>query len=360
MLSRISIKYFKMAVGLNAIGKETDVDISARCPVCGDSRTNKHMKRLHLYNKGLEVDLVNCYNGSCPVENKPVYVFLRDHFPHLLDAYKRETFTDTLNELSRGDVFSSGKQSTELESSLALDWESSEIAESHNPENSEIKVSKVHPLDLTNHIAPIKNSEKSLAYIESRGFPRNLALKEKYGKWYYGYQDLRIDGIVYRVCDNIIIPLYNEYDEMYGFYARSIEDKFFCTFMQDINIGYKIWNWFKVDKSKPVYIFEGIFDALASGKENIIALMGAKLPTERLAELKEPVFCLDNDSTGLKNSLSYSQLDQNIKVFLFPEGTKDKDMNAFMQNNPLKNIPEMIDSNLYQGIMSVVVINSRL
>ena len=35
-LSLVDIKYFKMAVGLENIGKETAIDISARCPVCGD------------------------------------------------------------------------------------------------------------------------------------------------------------------------------------------------------------------------------------------------------------------------------------------------------------------------------------
>jgi DNA primase len=82
---------------------------------------------------------------------------------------------------------------------------------------------------------------------------------------------------------------------MYGFYSRSIGTKMFCTYNNELNIGYKVWNWFNVDKTKTVYIFEGIFDGISSGLTNIIALMGAKLPDERLKELKDPVFCLDND-----------------------------------------------------------------
>ena len=33
MLNRIDVKYFKLADGLDAIGKETTVDVTARCPV---------------------------------------------------------------------------------------------------------------------------------------------------------------------------------------------------------------------------------------------------------------------------------------------------------------------------------------
>ena len=52
--------------------------------------------------------------------------------------------------------------------------------------------------------------------------------------------------------------------------------------------GYSIWvtkygTTFNIDNTKEVSTyFEGIFDAIASGLDNVIALMGAKLPEDRL------------------------------------------------------------------------------
>ena len=145
---------------------------------------------------------------------------------------------------------------------------------------------------------------------------------------------------------------------MYGFYSRSIKEKNFITYMNDANIGYKIWNWFNIDKSEPVYIFEGIFDAISSGKKNIIALLGAKLPDERLKELEQPVFCSDNDKTGLMNSLIYAK--QNKQVYIQPKLIKEKDFNELMLNNPDLDLESLIDDNLYTGISAEIRIKGLL
>ena len=88
MLDRVDIKYFKLAVGSN-IGRETDNDISARCPICGDSSKKKNSKRLHLYTKG-DITNINCFNGDCQCQNKTVYSFLRDFFLALMVLHHRQ------------------------------------------------------------------------------------------------------------------------------------------------------------------------------------------------------------------------------------------------------------------------------
>lgn len=45
-LASIDVRYFKLAVGQENIGKENSVDIVARCPICGDSQKNKRSKRI--------------------------------------------------------------------------------------------------------------------------------------------------------------------------------------------------------------------------------------------------------------------------------------------------------------------------
>ena len=331
MLNRIDVKYFKLAVGLDAIGKETTVDVTARCPVCGDSRIHKNKKRLHLYIKN-SVTNVNCFNGDCAAHNKTMYSFLKEFFPALLAQYKKENFGNTLEKIANGDVFRQFKDKK-------LD----------EPEQNEVLVH-----DLSAYLTPIEQSEPVLGYLKGRGCEYR---KEKYGQWYYGHQDLKIGETVYRITNAVVIPLYYK-GQMYGFYSRNIENKTFYTYMHDANIGYKIWNWFNIDKYKPVYIYEGIFDAIAGGLKNSIALMGAKIPDERLAELDQPVFVLDNDRTGMMNSLGYAK--RNYSVYVQPDVYVEKDMNDLMLRHPDVNVSELIQKNLYSGISAEVRIKGKL
>lgn len=335
MIDNVDVRYFKLAVGLDNIGKETSVDITARCPVCGDSRSNKRMKRLHLYIKN-NVTNVNCFNGDCAAHNKTVYGFLLDFFPALLGQYKREKFTTTMEKLARGetdDVFASIKKAPVI--------------------REEQKKQEVLTQDLSSFFKDIITAHECISYLENRGIFYN---ESKYGKWYFGFQNLCINNIIYKTSNTVVIPLYYN-GVMYGFYSRNIYEKTFYTYMHDANVGFKVWNWFNIDKNKPVYIFEGIFDAISSGLDNVIALMGAKLPQERLKELKHPVFVLDNDKSGLFNGLIYCKM---APVYIQPTKYIEKDMNNLMLNYPELNLAELIQANLYTGIGAEVRIKSQL
>lgn len=342
MIDRIDIKYFKIAVGNENIGKETDVDISARCPICGDSSTNKRMKRLHLYNKGT-VTNVSCFNGDCAAKNKTMYSFLRDFYPALLDQYKRENFKNTLTNLSS---LSTKDESVDVFKDL---FDENTNTETKTPDKKEVITQ-----DLSMYLTKLEDSELGLNYIKNRGYDYKST---DYGNWYFGHQDLQIGDVLYKITNSLVIPLYYN-NEMYGFYSRNISNKTFYTFMNDANIGYKIWNWFNINKNEPVYIFEGIFDAISSGLPNCIALIGAKIPTERLNELSKPVFVLDNDRTGIINAIEYAN--KGADVYIQPIDFKEKDMNELKLNNIDLNIKELIKINIFNGISAVVRLKSKL
>jgi hypothetical protein len=320
LLSYTDVKYFKLSVGQDRIKRETDSDISAKCPLCHDKEP-----RLHLYeNNG--VVLVHCFRGECS-HHSNLWNFIKLNSPALLDSYKRETF---------GEVMKSLKSSIET------------------PIKKEQSKIQITPVPLEPLLKDVTESLETLEYLWGRKIdydPRN------FGKWYFGYQDLEIDGTLYKITNSVVIPLYDDAQRMYGFYSRSIKYKNFITYMHENNFGYKIWNWFNIDKELPVYIFEGIFDAISSGKKNIIALMGAKIPEERLKELKNPVFCLDNDKTGWQNGVYYSSLGYNI--FIQPDLYIEKDMNNILQNHPELNISQMINDNIYTGISAQIRLKTK-
>lgn len=345
MIEHSDIKYFKLAIGADSIGRISSTDISARCPICGDSAKNTKSKRLHLYNKNNKTR-INCFNGDCNVNNKTMYGFLKDFFPKLFAQYKRDNFTNTIQKLGAGAVGTSN--SSDVFARFALDEKAVE---------KEPKVSPVVTQDLSAFLRDVSEVPEVLAYLAARG----MEYTTKYGKWYFGYQDLQIGDMLYKITDSIIIPLYYK-DKMYGFYSRSIKDKMFITYMNDTNIGYKIWNWFNINKKEPVYIYEGIFDAIAGGLQNSIALLGAKIPTERLQELDNPIFVLDNDKTGLINALQYVK--SGNKVYVQPEIYSEKDMNELMLNLMLNNtdvnISDIIKNNIYSGILGQIKIKAKL
>ena len=168
---------------------------------------------------------------------------------------------------------------------------------------------------------------------------------------------LKIGDKEYNLKNSIIIPLYTPDFKWYGFYSRNISEKKFSSYINKENNSYKVWNFFNVDRSKPVYIFEGIFDALSAiecGLTNCIACMGATPPDARLREILEPVFCLDNDKTGLMNMKKYAR--KGFKVCLLNE--PEKDCNEMLKNE--KNVKEIILNNLYEGPLAEVKIAQML
>lgn len=338
-LSTIDVRYFKLAVGQENIGKENSVDIVARCPVCGDSQKNKNSKRLHLYIKNNETR-INCFNGDCEVNNKTTYGFLKSFYPNLLENYKRENFIQNLNTLS-------GTESEDVFAGIAENINKS----TQPPNNQQIKPVVTH--NLFEYFENILEHDEALSYLAKRGFDY---FNSKF-EWYFGKQDLRIGDKLYKLTNSLIIPLYYE-EEMYGFYSRNIHNKEFFTYMPEQNIGYKIFNWFQIDKDKETFIFEGIFDCLSMKEDNIIALMGAKIPDERLKELKKPIFVLDNDKTGILNSIEYAK--KGYTVYIQPDIYKEKDMNELMLNHPELNISKMIRENLYSGISAEIRLKSKL
>lgn len=333
-MNPVDIRYFKLAVGESRIKHSSQNDIQARCPICGDSKYSKSKARLHLYEKN-GLTLVNCFN-ECAVQNKTMYKFLKQFYPSLLDAYKKETFDDKFTELkkSRVDDFDSSLLLGDLDLSL--------------PKESEDKT--LHPEVLFDLSSKFATSEKVYEYVEGRG----LEWFPQFGKIFLGNQALTIDGKFYNLKDFIIIPLYYK-DKMYGFYSRSLTEHKFYTYIPDKNSGWKIWNYFNIDRTKPVYVFEGIFDALAayvSGITNVIACLGATPPLDKLQGL-DLVFCLDNDRTGIVNAIKYSK---DYKVVVYDN--KYKDVNEMLKAG--LDVKTIITNSQYQGIFAKVKLQRKL
>lgn len=322
-MNPIDVRYFKLAVGESRIKHETPTDITVRCPICGDSKKSRNKARMHLYIRNGKA-LVNCFN-ECSCTNKTVYKFLKDYYPNLLENYKQETFGNRIKEIKELDF--SGGVGFEL-----------------------IDTPEEKPKTLFDLSQYFEKSERVYDYIESRGLDWSPALGEVYlGK------KITLNGKFYNIDDFIVIPLYCG-DKWYGFYSRSMKEHRFQTFI--IDEGFKLWNFYNIDKSKTIYVFEGIFDALSvynSGITNVVACLGATPPLSLLDGL-DVVFCFDNDRTGYLNSIKY--LKKGFKVLCYPENIKEKDMNEILKAGV--NVKDLILNNQVSGILGEIKIKKFL
>lgn len=347
----IDVKYFKLAVG--NFKKETAHDIALDCPACDDNKG-----RLHMYQKDtMEIPLVRCFNAGCDYEeHQGLIKFLSSYAPTIAINYKTEKFKRSIDTLKEGkslnDIINgtvTSKKPTEIddiviETALNFDRHTKEPRVKQDLVKNPRKI----PEMFTNMLYYAKDIEVCKEYIQKR----NLEVKPD---WLFSKQKfVNIFDKAYFVENFIFIPLWQN-DKLRGFYTRSIEEKRFSTII--FPKGEKYWVSDNFNPDETCYIFEGIFDAMSSGLDNVVAMLSADLPEEFLDELKEPVFCLDSDKTGVKKSLKYNK--QGFKTFIWPE-VETKDMNDMLKVQTKEDNKKMILENVYNGLPAQIKLNLNL
>lgn len=325
MLRAVNVKYWELCHSTEALGVHKDCDYNARCDMCGDSKTRKNLKRLHLYTKSsYEGDSVKCHNCG---ESYNMYGYLKAYHPDLYQAYVQETRKSSLD---------------------ALAFENIEVVTKKNTLYTFNKPSEFTP-----------PNKVVIEYLYGRGFTKEMIQDKVYNglKIYHSNGLVKLNDKLVNLTNYIIIPLI-ENDKWYGFYSRSIDKKVFYTFLPEQNTGYKVWNWFNVNKKDTVYIFEAIFNALSVSLPSI-ACLGSDIDSERLNELSKPVFCFDNDDTGVKKSLKYAELGYSVVVY--PKDMLEKDINDLLKAGwGVEQIDNFITTNVYQGTSAVTRLRLKL
>lgn len=364
MLEPINVKYFKYAVGAN-IGKETPNDIASQCVICGDSKDHKK-KRLHLFTKpSFDNDTVHCFN--CEYTGN-MFMFLKEYSPHLYEQYKREKRESSFewlkaqnnkepqkdfedSELWLGvNPYKTGKYITEEE---VLEEEVLTIVEDSRKMPDGV-------FEIPKEFIPCNESPEGIKYLNNRKIDPT--------DFYFCKDWINFRGRKMPLKNSIVIPLWANKQEkiIYGFQARSIDTKFFYTYVPEENTGYKIWNYYGVEPSKRIFVFESVFDALSSGlpKDQIMAALGADLNDERISEFSEIIFCLDNQVQDYTSKVkSQELLTRGFKVFVWPTNIPEKDTNAWLNSyidrKPI-DMAKIILTNIYEGTKGILKIKLQM
>lgn len=394
-LDEIDKKYWMMVHPYDTIGNVGPSDISVCCPICNEGGSWMRKHRLHLYIKpSYDNAAVKCFNCGYSTN---LYCYLKENHPNEFTLYSNEkkgaglkTLKDLFNNKNVQDVQDAQEEKVDISGiSTGLDFsapiiEKDELQEYYEPDNEGHEEKALSAKEIASFgsgldfstppllfkekdkplpdkdglflIDPVKGFTKmpkdAIEYIRNRG----LEPKED---WLYSplKNKIKFNGTEQVLSEYIIIP-FTKGNKWYGFQALAWKQKRFFVFMVTGNSGHKAWNFYNIDKDKPVYITESIYDSMSLCKDNVIAQLGANLSDELLNELKDPIFILDNfhiDETAYNETTKYAE--KGYKIFIWPENIPEniKDFNDIkkLKISPEK-INKLIDNNIFQGMTALL------
>jgi len=281
-----------------------------RCPICGDSQTNKNKARGYLY------QIKNNTNYKC--HNCGVNVSFNNFLKQIDTQIHKQYIFEKFKEGNTGKNFTTQAPILKFE------------APKFKPK-----------LDLP------KASENPVAkaYLENRKLnPDNYYYTEKFKEWTNSLRPT-FDNVS-KDEPRIIIPLFYQ-NILVGFQGRALgPSKVKYITIMLIDDAPKIYGLDKVQKNKSVYITEGPFDSTFIS--NSIALCGADGDVDKWG-ISDPVWVYDNEPRNREILSRISRvIEMGQKVVIWPSTIKEKDINDMVLSG--LDVQSVIESNTYSGL----------
>lgn len=281
-----------------------------RCPICGDSQTNKNKARGYLY------QVKNNTNYKC--HNCGVNISFNNFLKQVDIQIHKQYIFEKFKEGNTGKNFTT--------QAPVLKFEAPKFKQKLNLPKASFNV-----------IAK--------QYLEDRKLnPNNYYYAEKFKEWTNSLRPT-FDN-VNKDEPRIIIPLFYQ-DIFVGFQGRALgpsKVKYITIMLTDD--APKIYGLDKVKKNKSVYITEGPFDSTFIS--NSIALCGADGDVDKWG-ISDPIWIYDNEP---RNREILSRISRVIgmgqKVVIWPSTIKEKDINDMVLSG--LNVQSVIESNTYSGL----------
>jgi hypothetical protein len=286
MIAR-DIHYLKL-LNLEGFVDKTQDDYlyNFKCPVCGDSKKRKHLKR-GFAKKHKTKDRLFIYCHNCNYANS-FFRFLQIVNKGLYERYHQEELKDFIDRKF------AAEETKRTHIPIETKRDESTITHVKHVVTGDVK--------RINHLPP---DHKAIKYLEERkidkGFYKYMIYTENFKQWIHNnYIHNKYESID-KPDPRIVVLLIDENFELFGFQGRSIDplnQMRYLTIMLDKSKP-KIFGLHNIDPNKPIYILEGIFDSFFIN--NSLAMLGSDLPKNFLRE-KFPdskiVYIYDNEPTN--------------------------------------------------------------
>lgn len=311
----------KISNRLERFKRKSDSLYSFRCPLCGDSKTNKTKTRGYFYEKKGTIQF-HCHNCNVHLSFSK---FLKQIDSSLYREHLFENFKE--NDEDQNQFFEEKQITTE---------------------NKEINLPKISDFS-KKHIARL--------YCEKRKIPEKL-----YDNLYYAdnfekfvNQLLPNNDKEYGNEPRLIIPFKNEKDILVGFSGRDLlgnsKSKYLTVKINQDDIKY--YHKEKLNFSKKIYVVEGPIDSMFL--DNSIATMDSNLSSViKHFNNADFVFIYDNEP---RNSAIIRNMEKTIEtghdIFIWPSYINEKDINEMILNE-YSNIHLLIDQNTFNGSLAKI------
>ena len=310
--------------------KRVQQNFNFRCPICGDSKTNRTKARGWILSKG---DRSRFYCHNCTASMR-FPIFLKTIDPNLYYEYIKDTLLEKNGDKPKHPTheFADKMKKPVFVKTTALN-----------------KLKKISQLD------PDHPAKK---YVESRSIPTTqhyrLFYAPKFKKWVNEILPDKFESLEHDE-PRLIIPFLDQEKNMFGFQGRSFRkntDLKYITIMLDESKP-KMFGMDSIDSFKPVYIFEGPIDAMFI--PNSLASAGGRIDSNLKLTFYSSdniVIVYDNEPRNKETVQKIeSAIDEGYKVCIWPESIQHKDVNDMVLAgiSPVM-INQMIDANTYQGL----------
>lgn len=324
----LEINYAKM-VGSSLdrfkIKKESPFHANARCPVCGDSATNKSKTRFHILQKESKL-ICHCFN--CEYSASFTY-FLKTYYVNLYNDYFFEKYR---------------KDTIKPESKPIPD---TDLIPTRIVQGKKIKLDLVLLSDLP-------ETHPAVIYAKSRKLPDYPFM---YAPEFYKFSSQFNEDLSEYKKDEprLIIPFFDREGSVYAYQGRDLSGKSNQKYIT-ITINPKIPKIFGLDRisfKKPVIIVEGPIDSLFL--DNCLASVNASLvaTAKKLSSaINSTLLTLTFDNEP-RNSTIVDMYQDAIKVgykiVIWPKSVEGiKDVNEMVLSG--KDVKKIIGQNTYSGL----------
>ncbi len=315
-----------MSNQLDQFKRKSEKLYNFRCPECGDSQKNKFKARGYMMqHKGQY--FYKCHNCGW---SAAFDFFLQKHGPLLYKEYMLEKM--------KGDTSN---------------------VETFAQEESNLAIHGIGPLKKLKKISQLPIHHRANKYIKGRSIPNPFHAILRYCDDFVEWTNSILPDKLppKKLPDRrIIIPLLDEYGNMFGFQGRSLDPSDTIRYVTIIINPDKprVFGLDRIDKKKPIYAFEGPFDSMFL--DNSIAACGSDLVPvlEQLPwiDRKEVTIIYDNEPRSeIINSKVQKAIDLGYNVFIWPNNVIEKDLNDLvLARNNMANIKLFIEENTYSGL----------
>lgn len=166
-------------------------------------------------------------------------------------------------------------------------------------DNLDASIAIVNPVDIRGKLINWRQSEEAIEYINRRGITSNVAdsMDMKYA------HEVRINGTLFK--NRVCIPIYDTNGDIINIEGRDIDRNSSLKCLYPRNSTKPIFEWYKLDTSNPLYLFEGLIKMAVARTDkyfnNSSTTLGSKISEYQMNQLNmfdTIVHCPDNDEAG--------------------------------------------------------------